>query len=71
MDPTANEQARIFAAIDAMQLRGANVSSYEVAAEIGDEWFESRLARVVRTLRSMSKAGTVVYDRKASGWRRA
>lgn len=68
---TNAEEARILAAIDAMQLRGANVSSYEVAAELGGEWFEARLARVVRTLRSMSKAGIVVYDRKASGWRRA
>ena len=62
---------RILSAIDALQSRALAVTLWEVAAEMGEEWTPVRFARVSRELRAMSKAGIVVYDRKASGWRRA
>ena len=63
-------RSRILAAIDTIY-RGCRLADgIDVAHQMAE--FQPRAQeRVKRELRAMAKAGLVVYDRKASGWRRA
>lgn len=63
-------RSRILAAIDRLQSRAKPVTALEIQIETA-EYGNLRGALLLRELRNMAKAGTVVYDRKASGWRRS
>ena len=67
----ADLRSRILAAIDRLQTQAKPVDAVEVMRGIGwgDANNDQRI--VSMQLRDMAKAGLVVYDRKASGWRRA
>lgn len=65
-----NHRSRILAAIDRLQqqCKPIAVADLQIAlAERGD----LAGALLARQLRGMAAAGVVVYDRQASGWRRA
>ncbi len=69
---SADLRSRILAAIDWLQTGHMPVTSETVMAHAwGHGKDRQSVRRVPRELRAMSKAGIVVYDRKASGWRRA
>lgn len=59
----------ILAAIDKLQATHKPVDGLEVARECGagDRIVQRAISR---TLHAMARDGIVVYDRKASGWRR-
>lgn len=63
-------RSKILAAIDRLQRNYMPVDATAVYAEIDPATLSER-ERVASELRAMAKAGIVVYDRKASGWRRA
>ena len=64
-------RSRILAAIDTLQRCCMQVDSDAIARCIGDGGRQILLDNVRTELRAMSKAGLVVFDRKARGWRRA
>lgn len=68
----ADLRSRILAAIDHLQKIARPVDADDVARHLWAHGEVSRaLTKTPRELRVMAKAGIVVYDRKASGWRRA
>ncbi len=64
-------QSRILAAIDRMQAQARPVSADSIADALWPNIMPRDVAAIPRTLRAMRVAGIVVYDRKASGWRKA
>ena len=63
-------RSRILAAIDTLHAQAFAIDAEAIAWSMR----ELRVAgqrKVARELRAMAKEGLVVYDRKASGWRRA
>ncbi len=64
-------RSRILAAIDRLQAGAKPVTADSIADALWPGITTRELTAIPRELRAMSKAGIVVYDRKASGWRRA
>jgi hypothetical protein len=65
---TADLRTLILEAIDRLQAGVKVVTAWTIAA---DARIDFRINEVAAELRAMAKAGIVVYDRKAAGWRRA
>lgn len=61
-------RSQILAAIDALQKRAGWATAEEITLQAEQR---GRFHRVAGELRKMAREGLVVYDRKASGWRRA